>query len=247
MGRSLSDNLKNDLKAVEELDRAEYGAPEDADLSIPTTQASAARVVQMINLFPGTRRPLADGNEAKFLEDIAAHIAAAAFSHAAEHLQIAITSCESPIERVLLSAVWLQAVRQIDLPEGKPALYWEEGGHSLGTPFGEDSVTIEPQPKIGDFRPDFRITCVRRTWGEKDGKAVKLLIRRAVLVECDGHDFHERTKEQAARDKSRDRDLQAMGFPVFRFTGSEIWNKPVQCAKQIIDFVSDISSAKPSA
>ena len=33
-------------------------------------------------------------------------------------------------------------------------------------------------------------------------------------MECDGHDFHERTKEQASSDKKRDRSLQAAGFLV---------------------------------
>src|SRR5205807_7453561 len=44
------------------------------------------------------------------------------------------------------------------------------------------------------------------------------------IVEIDGHDFHERTKEQAQRDKSRDRYLNQSGFTVFRFTGSEVFN-----------------------
>lgn len=51
----------------------------------------------------------------------------------------------------------------------------------------------------------------------------------SLVVECDGHDFHEKTKEQAKRDKSRDRDLQAAGITVLRFTGSEIYNDINQC------------------
>lgn len=43
-----------------------------------------------------------------------------------------------------------------------------------------------------------------------------------VAVECDGHDFHERNKEQVAIDKSRDRELASMGIQVMHFTGSEI-------------------------
>lgn len=50
------------------------------------------------------------------------------------------------------------------------------------------------------------------------------------VVECDGHDFHERTKEQAARDRSRDRRLQEAGIRVFRFTGSELYRDPLGCA-----------------
>jgi very-short-patch-repair endonuclease len=54
------------------------------------------------------------------------------------------------------------------------------------------------------------------------------------VVECDGHDFHERTKEQAASDKARDRALQALGMRVLRFTGSEIWSDPLVCAREAL-------------
>lgn len=54
-----------------------------------------------------------------------------------------------------------------------------------------------------------------------------------LAVEVDGHDFHERTKEQAARDRSRDRALLANGWQVLRFTGSEVWRDPDRCAAEI--------------
>jgi hypothetical protein len=59
---------------------------------------------------------------------------------------------------------------------------------------------------------------------------------RRLVVECDGHDFHERTKEQAARDRSRDREGQLAGFTVFRFTGSELWRDAWGCAGKVIDW-----------
>jgi very-short-patch-repair endonuclease len=58
-------------------------------------------------------------------------------------------------------------------------------------------------------------------------------------VECDGHDFHERTKEQAQRDKSRDRYLQANGWRVLRFTGSEIHRTPEKCADEIASIIQN--------
>ena len=54
-------------------------------------------------------------------------------------------------------------------------------------------------------------------------------------VECDGHDFHEKTKEQAARDKKRDRDLQALGYRVLRFSGSEIYRDVNACILAIFE------------
>lgn len=90
---------------------------------------------------------------------------------------------------------------------------------------------------------DFRLTYVQTIpdFDHRDANDVPLpkLMRKAILVECDGHEFHEKTKEQAARDKSRDRDLQAAGFPVYRFTGSEIWRDPVACATQLVVVLQD--------
>ena len=60
-----------------------------------------------------------------------------------------------------------------------------------------------------------------------------------LAIECDGHKFHERTKEQAARDRSRDRTLMKHGFRVVRFTGSEIWHRANECAQEICDILGD--------
>lgn len=60
-----------------------------------------------------------------------------------------------------------------------------------------------------------------------------------LVVECDGHDFHEKTKEQAKKDKSRDRDLLKLGYQVIRFTGSEIWNNPDKCAKETFEIIEE--------
>lgn len=54
-----------------------------------------------------------------------------------------------------------------------------------------------------------------------------------VIVELDGHDFHERTPEQAQKDKSRDRDLQRLGWHVLRFTGREVLRGPDECTREV--------------
>lgn len=54
-----------------------------------------------------------------------------------------------------------------------------------------------------------------------------------VAIECDGHDFHEKTKEQAQKDKTKDRTLKAKGLTVLRFTGTEITRKPHACAREV--------------
>ncbi len=68
-----------------------------------------------------------------------------------------------------------------------------------------------------------------------------------MVIECDGHDFHERTKVQAKRDRERDRLLQSFGFLVYRCTGQEIWEDVFACATQAIDSLRQPVSAMLSA
>lgn len=62
---------------------------------------------------------------------------------------------------------------------------------------------------------------------------------RELVIECDGHDFHERTKEQAARDRSRDRAVTLNRRTIMRFTGSELWRDPMGCALEVYDWAVD--------
>jgi very-short-patch-repair endonuclease len=62
-----------------------------------------------------------------------------------------------------------------------------------------------------------------------------------IAIECDGHDFHERTKDQARRDRSKDRWLLCNGYMVLRFTGSEIRRDPIGCAEQVRNLISSRS------
>lgn len=55
-----------------------------------------------------------------------------------------------------------------------------------------------------------------------------------LVVELDGHDFHERTKEQAARDRSRDRALLLAGYEVARYTGSEVFADADRCLDEAL-------------
>lgn len=83
------------------------------------------------------------------------------------------------------------------------------------------SAAIVPQLQLGPHRVDF-------------GAVIKCGSQERILViECDGHDWHERTADQAAKDKARDRYMVEQGFAVLRFTGREIWRDALACARQI--------------
>ncbi len=89
----------------------------------------------------------------------------------------------------------------------------------------DDPVLVYQQHKILNFRADFAFI----------GKSQKL------VVELDGHNFHERTKEQAQRDKARDRQMQSEGWTIFRFTGSELWKSPYNSVLEVLRFFERVS------
>jgi very-short-patch-repair endonuclease len=93
--------------------------------------------------------------------------------------------------------------------------------------FGD--IYVEQQVDLGGWRVDFIVH--RYNYFSNPPGWLNL------VVECDGHDFHERTKEQAARDRARDRAAVINRIAVMRFTGSELWNNPLGCAKQVIDWI----------
>lgn len=101
-----------------------------------------------------------------------------------------------------------------------------------------NGYAMTAQMRVGRYTADFG---VQLTVGEPDpgGDGVVSLsdaphsFRAKVIVECDGHAWHEKTKEQAAKDKRRDRFLLSQGWPVMRFTGSEIYADAAGCAEQV--------------
>lgn len=134
--------------------------------------------------------------------------------------------CESPIEAGLLKgfiAVHLcdRRLRLDGLPtSGLLETEWE--------------ARLFVQHEVGRFRVDFAINVTAQMGGKSHSQWI--------AVECDGHDFHERTKEQAARDKARDREIVTLrGFRILRFTGSEIHRDPVRCAQQVMTLAASIA------
>jgi very-short-patch-repair endonuclease len=62
-----------------------------------------------------------------------------------------------------------------------------------------------------------------------------------LAVELDGHDFHERTKEQAAHDRARERAIVRHGYAIFRFTGSEVFRNPRRCVEEVVAMIAGTS------
>ena len=137
-----------------------------------------------------------------------------------ESVEGAIGATESPIEAALAIALFNvhHSAGEIDWCLSDRQAYFAKGLHPR--------LQIAPQFQIENYRVDFAIYQLHHY-----GRITRL------VVECDGHDFHERTKAQAARDRKRDRDLLMLGWRVLRFTGSEIHKDRDACAQNIFDFI----------
>jgi len=182
-----------------------------------------------------------------------AHVVAAAMTglkradlSAGVALQRLVSASESPIEEALCASLCFVAAYEQDYADAFVRLPGD-GARSTWTmlpdfvEFGDDFVAvdgvtqasrpdrilIEPQAKIGSYRVDFLV----RDGGQDESRSV------FAVIECDGHDYHERTKEQAASDKARDRYMQAKGCLALRYTGAEIWADPIACAQNVFSVI----------
>lgn len=160
----------------------------------------------------------------------------------------ATKDCESPIEELmavaLLFASWPVAHYDRPYDAARPdemlpcwmRSHWAPETWDFDTELrGRTAVIISPQQKILEYRVDFLVIA-------KLNPTSPRLMR--AIVECDGHEFHDRTKEQAIRDRQRDRALQAEGYGVFRFTGSEIHNDAGRCTAEVMAAMCKLAEAR---
>jgi very-short-patch-repair endonuclease len=119
-------------------------------------------------------------------------------------LNFAIKDCESPIEQIMALKMYKflnsWSARRIEFEDKL------------------DIIGVINQNPIRAEGNDYRVDFMVGIWDTVAQQGTNF------VIECDGHDFHEKTKEQAQRDKQRDRDLATAGFVVMHFTGSEVFN-----------------------
>lgn len=119
--------------------------------------------------------------------------------------------CKSPIEKILYFSFDIVYVLRMD---EFPLL-----------------LDVTPQCEIEDdehvYCADFCINCIDTEIAET---------KYEIIVECDGYEFHQKTKEQVRRDNERETRMKMLGYDVLRFSGSQIFNDPIKCANDILDF-----------
>ena len=151
---------------------------------------------------------------------------------------------ECPIELILERDNNRRVALRVSLTDNDLSLWAKTTGFGIRHEIEvipQFEIVIESEP-VWKYRVDFLI----RVWEYFPEKPRSLVI--AVAVELDGHDFHERTKEQAQRDKHRDRQINKQAIIVLRYTGSEIFRsaqrrlKMVEPEKKLLSDINQITA-----
>lgn len=121
--------------------------------------------------------------------------------------------CESPIEH-MLGAALLEMFERAGV-----RLSLCKADHLEQAPSG---LLLVPQFRWGYYRSDWAIVIAKPL--------------SALLIECDGRDFHS-SPEQKAHDAKKDAAALDRGYLTMRFTGSEIHRDADRCAQKIYDAV----------
>jgi len=164
------------------------------------------------------------------MQKVAAEMAARVYEHAAWEAEKGV---QSPIEKLMYVAFRCWELRPLGYVDLKVYNY---ANHSYNIPctwvsseeFPCGRILVLPQVTVGQYSVDF--FCGWKA-PKSYGHHLKWL-----AVECDGHEFHEKTKSQAAHDKARDRHLLSRDIPVMRFTGSQVWRDAEECVSEVVSY-----------
>jgi len=129
--------------------------------------------------------------------------------------EISIKSCKSPIERMMFLAIM----------------------HTNRLYYPSFYFYITPQYKVERGKGKFYYADFHITFGDKSKRVT-------AFVEVDGHEFHEKTKQQVRKDKERDRFLTTQVDHVIRFSGSEVFSDAVKCADEVFEILLNDIMAK---
>lgn len=122
------------------------------------------------------------------------------------------TECESPIEKIMYLALVIH-----------DHLY-----------AGKIRMEINTQVEIKNYRVDFLVSFFTLV-----GFCKRKELSKEIIIECDGHEFHEKTKEQVIKNNNRDYELKNKGYDILHFSGSEIYNYPIRCAHKVFNYIEN--------
>jgi very-short-patch-repair endonuclease len=141
-------------------------------------------------------------------------------------LKKAFDACQSPIEQLFLAAL-------IGLCEAYGVDFHLEAGDLSSSPAGRGDesfvLLIASQRPIESYRVDFELRYKMVAPDFRTEPVGSKVIERNLIIECDGHEFHE-NPIAAGTDRERVNRLQELGYRVLRFTGTQLNRNPGKCA-----------------
>jgi very-short-patch-repair endonuclease len=145
--------------------------------------------------------------------------------------------CESPIEQHFF-VTWIDVFRADGFcdDDERPCVQsnWEvEQGYLTLTLYSQYKITLENNSYRADFLLEIHLLPRNRPQGNYHHEHYR------IAIELDGHDFHERTKEQAIRDRSRDRAFTRSSYTILRFTGREVYQNAMNVIVEIQNTITD--------
>lgn len=114
---------------------------------------------------------------------------------------------------------------------------WFESARAHHLALGQMRFALRLRPQAwldtpnGNYRLDFALEPLD-DWLRSALVAEHLELR--VGVELDGHDFHEKTREDVIHRNQRDRDLSALKWRVLHFSGSELHRNPMVAVVEVL-------------
>ncbi len=117
---------------------------------------------------------------------------------------------ESPIEQIFITAF---------------ELYIKLTNKEFVMLFSQKTIKVGKKKYVVDFyfEKDLYVNCFNTD--------------KKIIIECDGHEFHQKTKQQVKRDNEREYALKMAGYEIIRFSGSQIYNEPFKCAEDTYNYI----------
>lgn len=128
---------------------------------------------------------------------------------------------KSPIEHIFYIAIHVLAESVFCKLNPEP-----EFDYQTKEPISGYGIFVTPQYKIDKYYVDFLIS-------NRDDK-------NSIVIELDGHNFHDKDKNQRAYEKGRDRYLIKSGYKVLHYTGSEVIKDPYKIAHEVLTMMGEI-------
>lgn len=98
-------------------------------------------------------------------------------------------------------------------------------------------IYLAPQHKIQTKNKNYRVDFLLSEKASHDYcNEFDVSKHYGLVIECDGHEFHEKTKEQVKNNNQRDIDIKMKGYGILHFSGSQIYKDPFKCATEIFHY-----------